>query len=108
MQNIADLPKFDLHVHLDGSLRLKTVIELTHRLPADTLPEDLQAALTPPPRCSLEEYLKAFFITIGVLQTKEALTRAAYASGSDTVSNVNPPCWLVVGMIRRFCRSHGQ
>ena len=89
MKNIADLPKFDLHVHLDGSMRLETVLELAERLPSRvraTLPQDLKSALTPLNRCSLEEYLQAFRIPIGVLQTKEALTRAAYELCADAAA----------------------
>ena len=37
---LLGLPKADLHCHLDGSLRVRTVLELArsirHRLPADT------------------------------------------------------------------------
>lgn len=89
MKNIADLPKFDLHVHLDGSMRLDTVIELANELPArvrTTLPSDLQSALIPPPRCTLEEYLQAFRITVAVLQTEEALARAAYELCADAAA----------------------
>ncbi len=83
---VHNLPKFDLHVHLDGSMRLETVIEL-----ADALPEkrrfspdlDLRKALTPPQRCTLEEYLRAFKITGAVLQSKAALERAAYELCED-------------------------
>ena len=42
------LPKTDLHCHLDGSLRLKTILELAEqqrvKLPADT-PEGLAKAI---------------------------------------------------------------
>ncbi len=89
MKNIADLPKFDLHVHLDGSMRLETVLELANVLPAPmraTLPADIKSALTPPGQCSLEEYLKAFRITVAVLQTEAALTRAAYELCADAAA----------------------
>ena len=80
------LPKFDLHVHLDGSMRLETVLELAQslppelRFPADV---DLRHALTPPQRCTLEEYLQAFKITVSVLQSEAALERAAYELCED-------------------------
>jgi adenosine deaminase len=81
------LPKTDLHVHLDGSLRLTTILELAARdgieLPADC-PEGLAKAL----HCgentgSLVEYLKAFEITNKVTQTEEALSRIAYELAED-------------------------
>ncbi len=83
---IRELPKFDLHVHLDGSMRPSTVRELVRALPEDrklatTL--DIERALFPPQRCTLEEYLKAFEITVAVLQSKAALERAAYELCED-------------------------
>ena len=75
------LPKTDLHCHLDGSLRLTTILELAEhqgvRLPADT-PEGLSAAIHQGQVCrSLEDYLTAFDVTLAVLQTEEALARVA-------------------------------
>jgi adenosine deaminase len=81
------LPKTDLHVHLDGSLRLRTMLELAEqqgvKLPADT-PEGLRRAM----HCgentgSLLEYLKAFDITLSVMQTEDALYRIAHELAED-------------------------
>jgi len=81
------LPKTDLHVHLDGSLRLETILALAAEqgidLPADS-PDGLKRVL----HCgentgSLVEYLKAFDVTLRVLQTKEALYRVAYELAED-------------------------
>lgn len=81
------LPKTDLHVHLDGSLRIETMLELAQqkgvKLPADT-PEGLRRAM----HCgentgSLVEYLKAFDITLSVMQTEDALFRSAYELAED-------------------------
>jgi adenosine deaminase len=81
------LPKTDLHVHLDGSLRIETILELAEeqgvKLPADTR-EGLLAAMNCGVRTgSLVEYLKAFDITLRVLQTEEALFRVAYELCED-------------------------
>lgn len=81
------LPKTDLHVHLDGSLRIETILELAEqqgvRLPADD-PDGLREAMSCGKRTgSLEEYLKAFQTTLSVLQTEEALHRAAYELAED-------------------------
>lgn len=83
---VRRLPKFDLHVHLDGSMRLGTVMELSRELPKNrkfprTL--DIGQALFPPQRCTLEEYLKAFSIPVAVLQSEAALERAAYELCED-------------------------
>jgi len=81
------LPKTDLHCHLDGSLRLGTILELAEqqhtKLPADT-PEGLARAIHMGQTCaSLEDYLTAFDVTLAVLQTEEALYRAAHELALD-------------------------
>jgi adenosine deaminase len=84
------LPKTDLHCHLDGSLRLRTMLELADRqgvkLPADT-EEGLAKAMKIGQRHgSLEEYLKGFEITLSVLQTEDALYRTAYELAIDAAA----------------------
>jgi len=81
------LPKTDLHCHLDGSVRLKTILELAEqqkiRLPADD-EEGLAKAIHQGEVCkNLEDYLTAFDVTLSVLQTEEALYRAAYELALD-------------------------
>ena len=84
---IRALPKTDLHCHLDGSLRIPTILELAEegqvKLPADT-PEGLARALHQGQICrNLEDYLTAFDITLSVLQTEDALFRAAHELALD-------------------------
>jgi adenosine deaminase len=78
---LASLPKTDLHLHLDGSLRLGTVRELAAKqgvqLPADTEAELRQSVMCGDACGSLEEYLKAFNVTLSVLQDPDAVWRAA-------------------------------
>jgi adenosine deaminase len=79
---IRRLPKVELHCHLDGSIRIDTVLDLAEknnvRLPA-TNRKDLEKILTiGKKRGSLEDYLERFDITLSVMQTPEALTRIAY------------------------------
>jgi adenosine deaminase len=81
------LPKTDLHLHLDGSLRLETVIDLAQ---AQGLPlpssdrEELRSVLQVGMECeSLEEYLRVFDITLPLLQDEEALSRAAFELAED-------------------------
>ena len=81
------LPKTDLHVHLDGSLRLSTILELAEKqrveLPASD-PDGLRRAMNLGKNCgSLVEYLKAFDVTLRVMQTEDALTRIAYELAED-------------------------
>ncbi len=84
---VRALPKTDLHCHLDGSLRLGTILELADAqkvtLP-ETTPEGLARAMHQGQICAnLEDYLRAFEITLSVLQTEEALFRAAYELAID-------------------------
>ncbi|MCK6587715.1 MAG: adenosine deaminase [Polyangiaceae bacterium] len=81
------LPKTDLHVHLDGSLRLETIIDLAKRhrveLPS-TDPAELRRIMNLGQNCgSLVEYLKAFDITLRVMQHEDALFRVAYELAED-------------------------
>jgi adenosine deaminase len=81
------LPKTDLHVHLDGSLRLSTIIELANEykveLPSKN-PAELSEAMNLGKNCgSLVEYLRAFDVTLRVLQHREALYRVAYELAED-------------------------
>lgn len=88
---IHRMPKTDLHVHLDGSMRLKTILELAEeqgvRLPGDpTSEEELARAINMGAICEdLTDYLKAFDVTLSVMQTEEALYRAAFELGEDAV-----------------------
>jgi len=74
------LPKTDLHVHLDGSLRLETLIELSRErrlaLPSES-PEGLRELVFRPRYESLSQYLEGFRYTIAALADAEALERAA-------------------------------
>ncbi len=81
------LPKTDLHVHLDGSLRLSTILDLARQqgvsLPA-TDEEGLRAAIGCGKVCgTLVEYLRGFDITLQVLQTAAALERTAFELAED-------------------------
>jgi adenosine deaminase len=83
---IAALPKSDLHVHLDGSLRLPTLIELARKqrvkLPSAT-PEGLLKLVFKRAYRSLPEYLKGFEFTVACLQDAESLERCAYELCQD-------------------------
>jgi adenosine deaminase len=81
------LPKTDLHVHLDGSLRLETIIDLAKRhkveLPSFD-PAELRGIMNLGQNCgSLVEYLKAFDITLRVMQHEDALFRVAFELAED-------------------------
>jgi adenosine deaminase len=90
LELIEKLPKTDLHVHLDGSLRLSTILELAQRYRVDLPAKDaegLRAAMHLGQNCgSLVEYLKAFDVTLRVMQTAEALRRIAFELAEDAAA----------------------
>lgn len=83
---IRSLPKSDLHVHLDGSLRLATVLDLALSrrvaLPSET-EEGLRELVFRSHYKDLAEYLEGFSYTVAVLQDPEALERAAFELAED-------------------------
>jgi adenosine deaminase len=82
-QLLRALPKPELHQHLDGSVRVATVLDLAEQygvsMPAQSEAE-LKEHIRVPPDCpSLDEYLIHSFGLVGsVLQHPEALTRVTY------------------------------
>ena len=90
---IAAIPKSDLHVHLDGSLRIETVVELARDADGVELPsedvDELRRSVFKPNYASLEEYLRPFAYTCGVMQTAVNLERVSYEFAVDNyVENV--------------------
>ena len=87
---VKAMPKADLHCHLDGSLRIETILELAKEqgveLPSKD-PAKLKAAMGAGKICDdLVDYLRAFDITCKVLQTRGALERAAYELAEDSAA----------------------
>ncbi|HEY3383355.1 MAG TPA: adenosine deaminase family protein [Vicinamibacterales bacterium] len=83
---IRRLPKTDLHVHLDGSLRLSSLIDMARErkvgLPSSS-EEGLQQLVFRPHYANLAEYLEGFRYTVPVLQDREALERSAFELCED-------------------------
>ncbi len=74
-------PKVSLHDHLDGGLRLQTIIELAadtgHVLPADSADDLGRWFADSADSGSLERYLATFAQTLAVMQTAPSLRRVA-------------------------------
>ena len=68
---IQKLPKTDLHCHLDGSLRLDTILDLARQektsLPTFDRGELFRMIYAGEVCNSLDDYLKAFDITLSVM-----------------------------------------
>ena len=86
---IKKIPKAELHCHLDGSLRIDTIIKLALEQDIELPSIDksiLESSLVVKDNNkSLEEYLKKFDLILLILQTENALITAAYELAVD--------CW---------------
>ena len=87
---IKRLPKTDLHCHLDGCLRPRTVLELAQaqgvKLPSRNLAELTRLLQAGKRTKSLEDYLEIFDITLSVLQERDALYRVAVELVEDAAA----------------------
>ena len=85
---IKDLPKTDLHIHLDGSLRLSSLIEMAKaknvELPSYT-ESGLKELVFKDGYNDLTEYLHGFKYTCGVMDDAENLERVAYELAMDNI-----------------------
>ena len=83
---IKHIPKTDLHVHLDGSVRLGTIIDIAQQekieFPSYTI-EGMHELVFKKNYKNLKEYLKTFGYSCAVMQKPEHLERIAYEMAQD-------------------------
>ena len=83
------IPKTDLHLHLDGSLRLPTLIELARRhrvkLPSNST-EGLCRLIFKRQYADLTEYLRGFAYTCAVMRDAESIERIACELAEDNLA----------------------
>ena len=83
---LRELPKTDLHVHLDGSIRIGTLIDLAreYHIELPSFTEDgLRTLVFKERYANLAEYLRGFGYTVAVMQSEVALERTAYELAID-------------------------
>lgn len=87
--NFQNMPKIDLHCHLDGSLNIALARKLLKESSSQNSSEEislteLRRRMQVPAGCtSLEDYLKTFALPLALLQTADSLRRAAYQLAID-------------------------
>jgi adenosine deaminase len=89
LEFITKIPKSDLHVHLDGSVRIETLIDLSKQqnlsLPSFTT-AGLNELVFKDQYANLVEYLQGFGYVLPVMQTPENLERISY---EFAMANIN-------------------
>lgn len=89
--SIRSLPKVSLHDHLDGAVRPETIVELAPdagvELPAPDAKKLRRWIAEQSNTDSLESYLETFDLTVGVMQTADALRRIAREFVEDAVDD---------------------
>ncbi len=85
----AEIPKTDIHLHLDGSLRIPTLIELAQAggvdLPSYT-EDGLRETVFKDSYADLPDYLRGFAYTVAVMQNPENVERIAYELAIDNLN----------------------
>ncbi|WP_413283058.1 adenosine deaminase [Vibrio sp. MA40-2] len=85
--NYLNLPKIDLHCHLDGSVRPQTIINLASQqgitLPSNDI-DIIRTMMIAPETCqSLDEYLKRFELPLSVMQTTNGIEQISFELFED-------------------------
>lgn len=88
LEFIQRIPKSDIHLHLDGSLRVESLIEMAREsgihLPSYTK-EGLLETTFKSQYTDLPDYLTGFAYTVAVMQTEAHLERTAYELALDNL-----------------------
>jgi adenosine deaminase len=106
------LPKVQLHDHLDGGVRVETILELADEYGYEGLPAASLESLTDwfdqGRSGSLERYLEAFTHTVAVMRDQDSIRRIAYEAGIDLAADgvvyaevrFGPSLHMIHGMTR--------
>lgn len=84
------MPKAELHLHLDGSLRVDTALDIarSRHVEAPMTFADMRALLVAPERCHDQaDLLRAFDLPIALMQDAEAIERVAHELVEDKAAD---------------------
>lgn len=83
MIDLKKFPKVELHLHLDGSVKIETAKELTSKAT-----EEIKSQMIANDKCTnLNEYLTKFELPISIMQTKEELIRISEELANDLLDD---------------------
>jgi adenosine deaminase len=86
-ESVQSWPKVELHDHLDGGLRVKTVAAIGREMGMD-LPEPLESALVAPDVCAdLADLLSRIHLAVDVMQRPQDLARVAEEHVEDLAAD---------------------
>ena len=87
--SLKEMPKIELHCHLDGSMRLEVIRKLLMEMGQEYSCDQLKEQLCAPWNCvSLAEYLKCFDLPIQCLQTYHGLEKAAFDLAAQAAEEI--------------------
>jgi adenosine deaminase len=82
-QFIRDMPKVELHVHLEGSIRPATLLTLAQRNRVTLPAQDLQGVQEFFRFTDFEHFIRVYFTISGCLKTVDDFSLIAYEFGAD-------------------------
>jgi adenosine deaminase len=91
LQTAQQLPKVLLHEHLDGGLRVATLLQLLQQrglqAPVDDVPGLARWFAANAHAGSLEKYLQGFALTVAAMATPAAMQRVAFEAAQDALAD---------------------
>jgi adenosine deaminase len=90
MQNWRKYPKTELHRHLEGSVRISTLLDVVHEAGVKTYPDESvfrQKAIVNRPQKSLAEVLERFWFVQQFMATQPIIERIAYENVLDAYND---------------------
>lgn len=89
VEHLRRAPKVTLHDHLDGGLRIETIIDIADQIGHQIPPDSIVFATAAQPRNvgTLERYLESFEHTLSVMQRAEDLIRVAHEAVEDLAAD---------------------
>lgn len=87
MSKWQNVPKIELHKHLEGAIRFSTVYELSEELQGLSIEEARHKAMIFSPSTGLEKVFETFWVTQKILKTTEIIERISFEVCEDAVKD---------------------